>query len=65
MHNHMGHFAAAGEVLAKSLLMGGVTYRFPDLRVALLEGGVVSGTRLYADIVGRLEETQRAGASRT
>ena len=53
MHNHMGHFAAAGEVLAKSLLMGGVTYRFPDLRVALLEGGVVSGTRLYADIVGR------------
>ena len=53
MRNHMGHFAAAGEVLAKGLLMGGVTYRYPDLRVALLEGGAVSGTRLYADIVGR------------
>lgn len=53
MHNHMGHFAAAGEVLAKGLLMGGVTARFPDLRVALLEGGAVSGARLFADVVGR------------
>lgn len=53
MHNHMGHFAAAGEVLAKALLMGGVTRRFPDLRVALLEGGVVNGSRLYTDLYGR------------
>ena len=43
----------AGEVLAKSLLMGGVTHRFPDLRVALLEGGVVNGSRLYTDIFSR------------
>jgi hypothetical protein len=53
MYNHMGHFAAAGEVLAKALLMGGVTRRFPKLRVALLEGGAVNGTRLYGDIVAR------------
>ncbi|MEJ2132067.1 MAG: amidohydrolase family protein [Gammaproteobacteria bacterium] len=53
MYNHMGHFAAAGEVLAKALLMGGVTRRFPKLRVALLEGGAVNGTRLYADILAR------------
>lgn len=53
MHNHMGHFAAAGEVLAKGLLMGGVTKRFPQLRVALLEGGVVNGSRLYVDIHAR------------
>jgi predicted TIM-barrel fold metal-dependent hydrolase len=53
MYNHMGHFGAAGEVLAKSLLMGGVTKRFPDLRVALLEGGVQDGVRLYADIFSR------------
>jgi predicted TIM-barrel fold metal-dependent hydrolase len=53
MYNHMGHFAAAGEVLAKSLLMGGVTRRFPQLRVALLEGGVQNGVRLFADIFGR------------
>lgn len=53
MYNHMGHFAAAGEVLAKSLLMGGVTRRFPELRVALLEGGVQNGVRLYADLFSR------------
>ncbi len=53
MYNHMGHFAAAGEVLAKSLLMGGVTRRFPGLRVALLEGGVQNGVRLFADIFSR------------
>ena len=53
MHNHMGHFAAAGEVLAKGLLMGGVTRRFPELRVALLEGGVVNGSRMYVDIHAR------------
>jgi predicted TIM-barrel fold metal-dependent hydrolase len=53
MYNHMGHFAAAGEVLAKALLMGGVTRRFPELRVALLEGGAVNGSRLYVDIHAR------------
>lgn len=53
MYNHMGHFAAAGEVLAKSLLMGGVTRRFPNLRIALLEGGVQNGVRLFADIFSR------------
>ncbi|MEJ2088743.1 MAG: amidohydrolase family protein [Gammaproteobacteria bacterium] len=53
MYNHMGHFAAAGEVLCKGLLMGGVTKRFPKLRVALLEGGVVNGARLYVDIHAR------------
>jgi len=56
MYNHMGHFAAAGEVLAKSLLMGGVTRRFPKLHVALLEGGVVNGSRLYADILSRWQK---------
>ena len=56
MYNHMGHFAAAGEVLAKSLLMGGVTRRFPKLRVAMLEGGVINGARLYADIFARWQK---------
>lgn len=60
MYNHMGHFAAAGEVLCKSLLMGGVTRRFPDLRVALLEGGVAHGCRLYADIIARWEKRSLA-----
>jgi predicted TIM-barrel fold metal-dependent hydrolase len=53
MYNHIGHFAAAGEALAKSLFFGGVTFRFPELRVALLEGGVAHGVRLYHDLIHR------------
>ena len=53
MHNHIGHFGAAGEALAKSLWFGGVTSRFPKLRVAFLEGGVHWGVGLLGDIVGR------------
>jgi predicted TIM-barrel fold metal-dependent hydrolase len=53
MYNHIGHFAAAGEAVAKSLFFGGVTRRFPDLRVAMLEGGAVVGVRLYGDLVSR------------
>lgn len=60
MYNHMGHFAAAGEVLAKSLLMGGVTRRFPDLRVALLEGGVQNGVRLFVDTFSRWKKRSPA-----
>jgi predicted TIM-barrel fold metal-dependent hydrolase len=52
VYNHIGHFGAVGEALAKSLFLGGVTRRFPRLRVALLEGGVVSGLRLFSDLVG-------------
>jgi hypothetical protein len=53
MYNHAGHFAAAAEALAKSLFFGGVTRRFPGLRVALLEGTVAVGVRLYVDLVAR------------
>jgi len=61
MYNHMGHFASAGEVLAKSLVMGGVTARFPELRVALLEGGVQNGVRLYADLFSRWHKRSPQG----
>jgi predicted TIM-barrel fold metal-dependent hydrolase len=53
MFNQIGHFAASGEMFAKALFFGGVTQRFPDLRVALLEGGVAVGVRIYLDIVSR------------
>ncbi len=53
MFNHCGHFAAAGDLLARSLFFGGVTARFPRLRIALLEGGVALGVRLYGDLVSR------------
>ena len=52
VYNHIGHFAASGEALCKSLLLGGVTRRFPDLRIALLEGGVGWACSLYSDLVG-------------
>jgi hypothetical protein len=56
MYNHIGHFAAAGEALAKSLFFAGVTRRFPALRIALLEGGAAVGVRLYGDLVARFEK---------
>jgi hypothetical protein len=43
VYNQIGHFAASGAALAKSLFLGGVTRRFPGLRVALLEGGAAVG----------------------
>jgi predicted TIM-barrel fold metal-dependent hydrolase len=56
-----GHFAAVGEATAKSLFLGGVTRRFPGLRVALLEGGVAVGVRAYGDLVSRFEKRGAAG----
>jgi predicted TIM-barrel fold metal-dependent hydrolase len=56
MFNHVGHFGAAGEALCKALFMGGVTRRFPRLRVAFLEGGVHWAVGLLADVVARWEK---------
>ncbi len=56
VYNHIGHFAASGEALCKSLFLGGVTRRFPGLRVALLEGGVGWAGSLYSDLVGHWEK---------
>jgi predicted TIM-barrel fold metal-dependent hydrolase len=53
MYNHIGHFGAVGEALAKSLFFGGVTRRFPRLRVGLLEGGVHWAVGLYGDLIAR------------
>ena len=49
--NQIGHFAAAGGALAKSLFLGGVTARFPRLRLALLEGGAAIGVQIYVSLV--------------
>ncbi len=56
MYNHIGHFAAASEAFAKSLFFGGVTQRFPELRIGLLEGGVHWGVGLFADLISRWEK---------
>lgn len=56
VYNHVGGLAAMHESLCKSLFLGGVTNRFPDLRVGFLEGGVGWACSLYADLVGHWEK---------
>jgi hypothetical protein len=52
VYNHIGALSAAHESLAKSLFLGGVTRRFPTLRIGFLEGGVAWACSLYADLLG-------------
>ncbi|HEV7524112.1 MAG TPA: amidohydrolase family protein [Acidimicrobiia bacterium] len=54
--NHVGSFGAAGEALCRSLLLGGVMHRFPELRFAFLEGGVTWAATLCSDLVGHWEK---------
>ncbi|MDR2613804.1 MAG: amidohydrolase family protein [Candidatus Accumulibacter sp.] len=53
MFNHIGHFADASEALAKALFFGGVTRRFPQLRVGLIEGGAGWGVDVFTHLVDR------------
>lgn len=55
VYNHIGHFAAASEAVAKALVIGGVTRRFPTLKFAFQEGGVGWACQLYADMVEHWE----------
>ena len=56
MFNHLGFFATPAETLCRSLFLGGVTNRFPKLRLALLEGGASWAARLLHDLVGHYEK---------
>ena len=56
MFNHIGFFATPAEALCRSLFLGGVTKRFPKLRIALLEGGASWAARLLHDLVGHYEK---------
>lgn len=53
MYNHVGHFAEAGHAIAKALVFGGVTRRFPTLNFAFLEGGAAWAVIMLADIIAR------------
>jgi hypothetical protein len=64
-YNHIGHFASAGEAMAKALFFGGVTRRFPELNFAFLEGGVGWASSLYADLVGHWEKRHRDALENT
>jgi predicted TIM-barrel fold metal-dependent hydrolase len=59
IYNHIGMFSSSGEALARSLFLGGVPHRFPQLRFAFQEGGVAWAASLYADLVGHWEKRNR------
>ncbi|MEO8693140.1 MAG: amidohydrolase family protein [Acidimicrobiales bacterium] len=61
MYNHVGHFAESGHAIAKALLLGGVTRRFPKLNFAFLEGGAAYAVIMLADVIARFEK--RGGAN--
>jgi predicted TIM-barrel fold metal-dependent hydrolase len=56
MNNQTGNFAEAGDLLCRSLFLGGVTRRFPTLRFQFLECGVGWACVLYAELVHRWEK---------
>ncbi|HLX37809.1 MAG TPA: amidohydrolase family protein [Candidatus Binataceae bacterium] len=59
VYNHIGHFAAASEAVCKAMFMGGVTRRFPTLKMGFLEGGVGWACALYADLIGHWKKRNR------
>jgi len=56
VYNHIGMLGESNHALAKSLFLGGVTRRFPDLNFGFLEGGVAWAACLLADIIGHWEK---------
>ncbi len=59
VYNHMGHFASANDAICKSLFLGGVTRRFPELKFLFLEGGVGWARTLLGEIKGHWEKRNR------
>ncbi len=56
VYNHIGGISHSHEALCKALFMGGVYARFPTLRFGYLEGGVMWGASLLADLVGHWDK---------
>jgi predicted TIM-barrel fold metal-dependent hydrolase len=65
VYNHIGHFAAAGEAVCKSLFLGGVTRRFPALKFAFLEGGVGWACMLYTDLISHWKKRNSSALDNT
>ena len=64
VYNHVGHFASAATAVCKSLFLGGVSHRFPELRFLFLEGGVGWARSLLADLTSHWEKRSLAGLAR-
>ena len=61
VYNHIGSFAASGEAVCKSLVLGGVTRRFPSLSFGIMEGGVgfAASAKLLRSSLGQAREGTR------
>jgi predicted TIM-barrel fold metal-dependent hydrolase len=57
--NHLGHFAQSHHLFARSLVLGGVTQRFPTLNFGFLEGGIGWACGLYSDLIEHWEKRNR------
>jgi predicted TIM-barrel fold metal-dependent hydrolase len=64
VYNHVGHFATAATAICKSLFLGGVSHRFPELRFLFLEGGVGWARSLLADLTSHWEKRSLEGLAR-
>jgi predicted TIM-barrel fold metal-dependent hydrolase len=64
VYNHVGHFASAASAICKSLFLGGVSRRFPELRFLFLEGGVGWARSLLADLTSHWEKRSLTGLAR-
>ncbi len=58
--NHIGNMALQQHWFCKSIFMGGVTRRFPDLQFAFMECGVGWACMLYADLIGHWDKRNLA-----
>jgi predicted TIM-barrel fold metal-dependent hydrolase len=56
VYNHLGMFADLMRPVCKSMLLGGVTRRFPELGFAFLECGVSWAHQLLLDTVGHWQK---------
>jgi len=57
--NHLGHFAQSHHLFARSLVLGGVTQRHPNLIFGFLEGGIGWACNLYSDLKEHWEKRNR------
>jgi predicted TIM-barrel fold metal-dependent hydrolase len=64
VYSRVGHFAQAHQMALKGVLLGGVTYRFPELNFAFLEAGVAWAVNLCIDLMLIFSKFGREGLER-
>jgi predicted TIM-barrel fold metal-dependent hydrolase len=64
VYNHLGCFAAAQESVCRSLVIGGVPSRHPELNFAFLEGGASWACQLLGDLVSHWEKRNKRDIGR-